>query len=140
MAALFVFEVHTPYHPFFSGDVEAVTLTLIDGEIGIYANHSPFTATTEAGILRIKDENGAWRSAFVSKGILEVKEHKNVLMVDAAEWPEEIDKERVFESKRKAEEVLKNSRLKFEIDKAKEHLNRAKNRLKVLDAIADKKS
>lgn len=140
MAVLFNFEVHTPYRLFFYGKAQAITLSLEDGEIGVYANHSPFTATTEAGILRIKDENGAWRSAFVSKGILEVKEHKNVLMVDAAEWPEEIDKERVFESKRKAEEVLKNSRLKFEIDKAKEHLIRAKNRLKVLDAITDKKS
>ena len=89
MAALFKFEIHTLYRLFFSGRVESITLTLSDGEIGVYANHSFFTAPVLGGILRIKDENGVLRSAFTTGGILEVKEHNTVLMVDAAEWPGE---------------------------------------------------
>ncbi|HCC37656.1 MAG TPA: ATP synthase F1 subunit epsilon [Treponema sp.] len=131
MAALFVFEVHTPYHPFFSGDVEAVTLTLIDGEIGIYANHSPFTAIVTSGLLRVKDKDGAWRTAFISGGILEVKEHKTVLIVQAAEWPEEIDKERAIASGERAEEKIKTAMLKFETEIAREKLLRSQFRLKV---------
>jgi len=133
MPALFNFEVHTPHRLFYSGKAQSITLALADGEIGIYANHAPFTAVSVPGILRIKDTDGNFRAAFVSGGILEVKEHKNVLMVDSAEWPEEIDKERALESKEQAEKILSDANFKFETDKAKEKLRRAENRLKVLD-------
>jgi len=133
MPALFNFEVHTPRRMFYSGRVQAIIIGLEDGEIGIYANHSPFTAHSVTGTLRIKDNDGNWRSAFVCGGILEVKEHKNVLMVESADWPEEIDRQKVLEIKKQAEETLKNSQLKFEIDKAKKKLHHAECRLKVVD-------
>jgi F-type H+-transporting ATPase subunit epsilon len=133
MPAIFNFEVHTPYRYFYSGKAQAVTLTLADGEIGIYAHHSPFTGVAVTGILRIKESDGNWRAAFVSGGILEVKEHKNVLMVDCAEWPEDIDKERALQSKEQAEKVLSDTNLKFETEKAKEKLRRSEYRLKVLE-------
>ena len=134
MPDLFNFEVHTPYRPFFSGKAEAIILTLMDGEIGVYAHHSPFTAPVLSCMLRLKDSKGAWRCAFITDGILEVKDHKNVLMVDAAEWPEEIDKESALTAKNRAEESLKTAQLKFETDNAKKELRRAENRLKVLDS------
>jgi F-type H+-transporting ATPase subunit epsilon len=131
MAVLFPFEVHTPYRHFFSDQVEAITLTLLDGEVGIYANHSPFIAPVTMGILRIKDKNGEWRSAFTSGGILEVKLHKAVLIVDTSEWPEEIDKERAEASAKQAREDLENAMMKFETAKAKEKIRRSELRLKV---------
>jgi F-type H+-transporting ATPase subunit epsilon len=130
MAALFNFEVHTPYRLFFSGSVQAITLTLVDGEVGVYAHHSPFTAPAVSCILRIKDDQGLWKNAFITGGILEVKEHKNVLMVDAAEWPEEIDRDRAEAAKRQAREALETAMLKFEIDNARARLRRAELRLK----------
>ena len=132
MGELFNFEVHTPYRLFFSGRAEVITLMLTDGEVGVYAHHSPFTAPVVTCILRIKDAKGKWRSAFITDGILEVKDHKNVLMVDAAEWPEEIDKERAIAAKEEAEMALKDTHLKFEIDKAKAKLKRANFRLNVI--------
>jgi F-type H+-transporting ATPase subunit epsilon len=113
--------------------VEAVTLTLMDGEIGVYAKHSPFTAPVLSCVLRIKDDGG-WRSAFITEGILEVKDHKTVLMVDAAEWPKEIDSERARTAKQKAEEAIKLASEKFEINHAKARLRRAEFRLLAADA------
>jgi F-type H+-transporting ATPase subunit epsilon len=132
MPALFNFEVHTPHRLFYTGRVQAITLSLADGEIGIYANHSPFTALSVSGILRIKDENGNCRTAFVSGGVLEVKEHKDVLMADSAQWPEEIDSKSALESKLQAEETLKDPNLKFETKKAREKLRQAEYKLKIL--------
>jgi len=132
MPALFNFEVHTPQRLFYSGKVQSISLALADGEIGIYANHSPFTAVAVSGVLRIKDDKDEQRAAFISSGILEVKEHKNVLMVDCAEWPDEIDKERVLEAKEEAEKILNDANFRFETDKAKKKLRRAEGRLKVL--------
>jgi len=133
MPPLFNFEVHTPHRLFYSEKVQTVILDLADGEIGIYANHSPFTAVTAAGLLRIKEKDSdSYRVAFVSDGIFEVKEHKNVLMVDDAEWPQEIDKERAIQSKQEAEKKLGDANFRFETDKAKQKLRRAEGRLKAL--------
>jgi F-type H+-transporting ATPase subunit epsilon len=139
VADLFPFEVHTPYRRFFHDQIEALVITLIDGEIGVYANHSAFTAPVETGIMRIKDKDGHWRGAFTTEGILEVKEHKTVLMVDAAEWPEEIDKDRALEAKTRAEEHLSSGMLKFETDSAASSLKRASFRLKAWE-LRDKKT
>jgi F-type H+-transporting ATPase subunit epsilon len=130
MAEFFTFEIHTPYRPFFSGSVEAVVLNLSDGEIGIYAHHAPITAPVCTGVFRIKDQKGQWKPGFVTNGILEVTEFKTVLLVDAAEWPEEIDAARAEISRKEAEEILANSSFKFETDVAKAALARAKMRLK----------
>ncbi|MDR2480389.1 MAG: ATP synthase F1 subunit epsilon [Treponema sp.] len=140
MAALFNFEIHTPYRPFFSGRVESITLMLADGEIGVYAKHSPFTAPSMSGILRIKDDKGEWRSAFITEGILEVKDHKTVLIVDAAEWPEEIDYDRARAAKQQAEQNLNTALLKFEFDNARSKLRRAEYRLKAWNEWKDGQS
>ena len=130
MAVFFQFEVHTPYRLFYSGPVEAIVLTLLDGEVAVYAGHAAFTAPVVPCLLRIKDDEGNWRTAFVAEGILEVKEHKNVLFADSAEWPEEIDYERAREDKELAEEILLQGGMKFETDKASSSLRRANMRLK----------
>jgi len=130
---MFNFEVHTPYRLFYSGKAQVIILDLADGQIGVYANHSPFTALSVTCLLRIREESGEWRNAFVSNGILEVKEKKNVLMVEAAEWPEEIDRERALNSKQQAEKELKETNFKFETDKIKAKLRRAECRLRILE-------
>jgi F-type H+-transporting ATPase subunit epsilon len=131
MPNLFTFEVYTPYRLFYSDSVEAVTLTLQDGEIGIYANHDFITAPVVPCVLNIKNKQGQWKAAFATEGILEVTHHKTVLLVDAAEWPEEIDGARAEAAKRQAQESLEAGMLKFEIDNAKAALRRAEIRLKL---------
>jgi F-type H+-transporting ATPase subunit epsilon len=131
MATCFPFEVHTPYRLFYSGAVEAIVVTLSDGEIGVYAGHAFFTAPVITGILKIRESGGLWRSAFIAEGILEVKGHKTILMTDAAEWPEEIDTERALGAQKKAEETLGTAVFKFETDRARDTLRRAEYRLKV---------
>ncbi|MDR2403388.1 MAG: ATP synthase F1 subunit epsilon [Spirochaetaceae bacterium] len=133
MAKLFNFEVHTPYRPFFKDAVEAISLTLSDGEIGVYAGHSAFTAPALTSVLRIKDKNGVWKEAFASEGILEVKEHKTVLVIDAAEWSEEIDYDRAIAARTQAMEVLESGIFKFEIDRARASLKRAETRILVYE-------
>jgi len=130
MAILFPFEVHTPYRLFFSAPVEALVLSLLDGEVGIYANHSPFTAPVLPCLLKIKDKDGVWKTAFTAEGILEVKNRKAILISDAAEWPEEIDIKRAEAARDRAEETIKTGMLKAETETAALALKRANMRLK----------
>jgi F-type H+-transporting ATPase subunit epsilon len=133
MAANFRFEVYTPHRAFFADSVEAIVLTLADGEAAVYANHSHFTAPVVSCLLKIKDRNGKWKTAFISGGLLEVTSHKTVLLSDAAEWPAEIDYERAKEAKEKAEETLKSAMMKFETETASASLKRANMRIKARD-------
>jgi F-type H+-transporting ATPase subunit epsilon len=131
MAAVFPFEIHTPYRRFFAEEVEAVVITLSDGEAAVYANHSAFTAPVISCVFKIKTKKGVWKTAFTAEGILEVKNHKTVLMSEAAEWPEEIDYERAKNAGERARETLTAGGMKFEIDKAAAALRRAQCRMRV---------
>jgi F-type H+-transporting ATPase subunit epsilon len=129
MAAYYPFEIHTPYRRFYADSVESIVVRLMDGDIGVYANHAFLISPVKAGIIKIKDSAGGVKRAFTAEGVLEVKAHKTVLLVDAAEWPEEIDEERAIEAKKRAEAVIQANGLKFEVDKAKRSLARADARL-----------
>jgi F-type H+-transporting ATPase subunit epsilon len=129
----FIFEVHTPHRLFFSGPVEAVVAALIDGEVGIYSHHSPFTAPVVSGALKIKDEKGIWKEAFITGGVIEVKRSRTVLLTEHAEWPEEIDVERAKKARNDALAVLESGAFKFETESAKTKLKWAKERLKLAE-------
>ncbi len=133
MANLFALEVLTPYRPFFSGKVEAIVADLPDGQIGVRAGHSPFVSPVKTCALRVQGEDGAWRAASVSEGVLEVTAGLAVMLVGSAEWPEQIDRSRAEEAVARAEEVLSQDLMKYEADRARAALLRAKNRLAVLD-------
>jgi F-type H+-transporting ATPase subunit epsilon len=127
----FKLEIYTPYRLFHSDEVQALVLKISDGEIGVYAGHSLFTAPIVTCAARIRDKSGAWKSAFLANGIIEVKKTKTVLLVNAANWPDEIDVERAQAAKAGAESVLETSSFKFERTAAKEKLIRAETRLQV---------
>ena len=131
MPALFRMEVYTPFRLFFCDDVEAVVLTLIDGETGIYAGHSLMSAPVSPCLLRIRDKNGSWITAFTEEGILEVTHHKTVLMSDTAEWGNEIDRESAIIARDDALLTINSGMLKSEIQNARQALRRAECRLKV---------
>jgi F-type H+-transporting ATPase subunit epsilon len=133
MAAFYPFEIHTPYRKFYADSVEFVLVRLVDGDIGVCANHAFFIAPVCAGVVKITDKEGQTLYAFTSEGILEVKGHKSVLMVDVAEWPNEIDKERALVEKKRAEEQIAEAAFKFETERAMISLKRAEARLKAAE-------
>jgi F0F1-type ATP synthase epsilon subunit len=55
-------------------------------------------------------------------------------MVNAAEWPEEIDRERALAAKQRAEDAISSSTFMFESGNATAALRRAEFRLAVKDS------
>ncbi|MFA6507880.1 MAG: ATP synthase F1 subunit epsilon [Treponemataceae bacterium] len=134
MARLFSLQVHTPYRLFFSGQVEAFVADIADGQIGVRAGRSPFTAPLKTCILRILDADGVWKIAAVTEGVIEVTFDGAVVLSGAAEWPQEIDRLRAEDALKRAEERLGASMLKFEASRARSSLLRAQNRLKAINS------
>jgi F-type H+-transporting ATPase subunit epsilon len=126
----FACEILTPYRRFYSGKAESVTFVTYDGQIEILAQHESLVAPVRIGQLRIV-VGGQVRKAAVTEGFARVKGGKVDLFVDAAEWPEEIDRERAEKALGRATKRIAGETLAWRIEASKRAAARAQNRIGV---------
>ena len=131
MPSEFACEVLTPYRRFFSGKVSSVAFTTVDGEMEILADHEPIVAPVRVGVLRIRGPQ-IDKVAAVSEGFVRSRRGKVDLFVEAAEWPEEIDRERAEQALGRATKRLATETLSWKIDESRRAAARAQNRLAVV--------
>lgn len=125
----FSLEILTPDRQFFSGEVETLILPIIDGEYGVMKGHEPVVTIVEPGTLRYLID-GQWNLAAVTSGIAEIMPEYTVLLLSAAEHPEEIDRARADAAKQRAEERLRQKTSDHEHASSQAALSRAMARLK----------
>ncbi len=128
----FACEILTPYRRFFSGRAESVILAINDGQIQILADHEPIVAPVRIGQLRIVTD-GVEKRAALTDGFIRVKSGRVDIFVDAAEWPEEIDKERAAQALGRAVKRLSTETLAWRIESSKRAKARAQNRIAVAE-------
>jgi F-type H+-transporting ATPase subunit epsilon len=131
VAKTFKFEVVTPEKVFYSDEVNMIVFNRSDGEMGVMADHMPMVVAMEIGTLKITKGEETFIAA-VSQGFVEITEAGVTVIVDSAEWPEDIDVDRANNSMKVAEEKLLEYRnnKKMEI-LLKASIQRAKNRIKI---------
>lgn len=131
MAKTFKFEVVTPEKVFYSDDVDMIIFNREDGEMGVMADHMPMVVAVDVGILKIV-KDGVYKFAAISEGFVEITDKGVTAIVDAAEWPEDIDIERAEKAKELAEDKLKEYKKNKEMETLlKLSIVRANNRIKV---------
>jgi F-type H+-transporting ATPase subunit epsilon len=123
-------EVLTPYRRFYSGKAESVTFVTHDGQIEILAGHESLVTTVRIGQLRLVVD-GKIKRAAITEGFARVKPGKIDLFVDAAEWPEEIDRERAESALGRAMKRLATDAFVWRIEGSKRAAARAHNRIAV---------
>ncbi len=101
--------VVTPVHCFFEDYVSSITLPSLDGEIGIMAGHSPLVFALSPGIAHIRIDSEL-RHFVVSEGYVEVNPKMVLVVCDSAEWPEDLDVQRVVEALVESRDNLKRDR------------------------------
>ena len=94
MEKTFDVEIITPDRVFYKGTADLLEFNTESGEIGVYRDHIPLTTVLEPGLVTIHhgDEE---QVAAVHAGFAEILGDKVTLLAELAEWPEEIDLERV---------------------------------------------
>lgn len=127
----FTLNISTPERQFFSGEVESVVLTTTEGEIGVLPNHATMVVALDAAPVKIKLNDG-WREAALSGGFAQIKGGQVVILADTAEWPEEIEVNRVLEAKKRAEERIQARLSEVEYLQSQVALRRAMTRLSVI--------
>ncbi len=130
MGKTFHLSIITPEHSFYDGDAEMLILESSDGSVGIMAGHAPTVLSTVESELRILAD-GKWRWAAASAGFATITQDQVLVMLQTAEWPEEIDIKRAERAQRAAQEHLRQKRSLEEYHMARSMLARAMTRLRV---------
>ncbi|TCK87899.1 F-type H+-transporting ATPase subunit epsilon [Natranaerovirga hydrolytica] len=127
--ALFKLQIITPERVFCEEEINRVTFTTTEGDIGVLKGHIPLTTTVKSGVVKIKTGEDEKRAA-LHGGFAEIKENEVTILADAAEWPEEIDVERAMKAKERAKEKIEH---KSEVDmlRAEASLKRSLVRIEV---------
>jgi F-type H+-transporting ATPase subunit epsilon len=105
MAATLKLEIVTPTAKVFSADVEMVTLTGVEGEMGIYPQHMPVMTQLAAGEITAR-QNGQNIYLAVGEGFVQITGEKVSVLTDMAIKADEIDEARAADAQRAAEARL----------------------------------
>ncbi|WP_018651450.1 F0F1 ATP synthase subunit epsilon [Actinobacillus capsulatus] len=109
MASQFELSIVSAEKEIFNGDVISVRVTGIDGELGVYAGHTPLLTSIKPGMVKYTLEGGKEEFIYVSGGFLEVQPTIVTVLADIAIRGEELDQQRILAAKRKAEDTLSKS-------------------------------
>ena len=124
----FKLQIITPEKTVFDGETEQVIVRTTVGHVGILKGHEPYCAALGIGQMRIM-QNGEFRRAATSGGIIKVSKELTTILVQTCEWSDEIDVERANAAKATAEERIKAAKSDKDLLLADAKLKRALNRI-----------
>jgi F-type H+-transporting ATPase subunit epsilon len=125
-------EIATPTRLLVSETVDEVVAPGIEGYFGVLPGHAPFLSTLGIGELTYRIGREEYHLALAG-GFAEVRNDKVIILADAAERPEDVDRARAERSRERAERRLAGRSDEGEIDytRALQALARALTRLLV---------
>ena len=124
----FILNITASSGEFYQGSCESMVLPVKDGVYGVQAGHSPVLVAIHMGMLKFTVD-GETREILVGDGIAEVTPTFVLLLVDSAERPEDIDRNRAEAARVRAEERLQHKQSMHEYYQTKIALDRAMQRL-----------
>ena len=105
MAELFQFELVSPERQLLSEQVLEVIVPGTEGEFGVLKDHSPFMSTIQAGILKVRrEQGGAPDEYFVRGGFADVATGGLTVLAEQAIAVEDLKVEHLDEQIKNAEE------------------------------------
>lgn len=136
MASQLQLEIVTPDRVVLSETVDYVAVPGIEGEFGVLPGHTPFLSALKVGCLHYKAK-GETCYVCVTGGFAEVTESKVLILADAGEMAEDIDRERAEKARQRALERLEKAKREesINITRAEASLHRAINRLNAKNLI-----
>lgn len=117
----------------FSGEVQRIRVTGIEGELGIYPGHTPLLTMIKPGMIGIVKVDGDEEFIYLSGGILEVQPKVVTVLADTAIRGQDLDEAKAIESKRQAEEHIRNSHGDIDYATASAELSKAIAQLQVIE-------
>jgi len=130
MADTLKLEIVTPEGKAWSSDVEMVTLTGVDGEMGVLPRHVRLMTQLIPGELVVR-EAGRDRSLAVGQGLVEITPDRVSILTDMAIAAESIDEAKAEEARQRAEARLREKLSSAEVASTNAALVRSLAQLRV---------
>lgn len=116
---------------FFEGRVAAIILPEIDGQIEFMSHHEEMIVAVTTGEMLYETPDEVWHSAAVGTGSAQYANNRCTVLVDTAERPEDIDKNRAKAALERAREQMRQIKSIDEYKMSQASLARALTRLRV---------
>ena len=123
----------------FSGNVEMLTATASNGELGVMAGHAPMLTGLAPGPVNIRMEDGKEEVYFVSGGYLEVQPHHISILADTAQRAHDMDEAAAKKARDEAEREMANRSSDVDYSRAAAQLAEAAAQLRTLEKFRRKK-
>ena len=138
MAATFQCDIVSAETDIFSGSVELLVASALEGDVGICRGHAPLLTSLRPGPIRLKLENGEENIYYLSGGYLEVQPHHVSVLADVALREADMDEQAALAAKREAEQALAGSSSETNYAQAAVQLAEAAAQLRTLQALRKK--
>lgn len=125
-------KITTPDRLFFEGEADMIEFVTTEGEIGVYKNHEPTTVVITPGVLKIH-KDGKLQKAAIHGGFAEILQERVDMLLEIAEWPDEIDVNRAQEALVRAERRLKSGDKSMDLLRSETALRKSLVRLEAAD-------
>ncbi|MDQ8734085.1 MULTISPECIES: F0F1 ATP synthase subunit epsilon [unclassified Paenibacillus] len=127
----FLVEIVTPERKVYAETANMVSVTGVEGELGILPNHIPLVTPLRIAPVVIKRDNNKADVIAVNGGFIEVRKDKIVILAESAELATDINIERAEAAKQRAQQRLAAKQDQIDFRRAELALQRAMNRLNV---------
>ena len=132
MAGLFQCDIVSAETEIFSGAVEMLVASAIEGDVGIYRGHAPLLTALIPGPVRVVLQDGSEEVYYVSGGYLEVQSNIVTVLADTAIRASDVSEAAALEAIKDAERAIANKGTEFEYGRAAAQLAEAAAQLRAL--------
>ena len=130
MSDSFFLKILATDHMLYEGEAKSIIFPAPDGEVQILAHHENVVVACSEGIVRIKTEDDSqWCNAVVGIGFVNVDRNTVTILVDTAQWKDEMEQARANEAMMRAQEQLRQDQSIQEYNISRASLARAMVRL-----------
>jgi F-type H+-transporting ATPase subunit epsilon len=103
---MFKLAIVSPERTLFEDSVESLIVPGGEGYLGVLSNHAPLISTLKVGEINFRDKDKKEVTMATSGGFIEVSNNTATILVDTAEFVDEIDLSRAENELKKAEQAL----------------------------------
>ena len=121
----------TPVKILFDDEADMIIMRTREGDIGVLHGHTALTTSLGYGVLKVFNEGQETQLFAVLGGFAEINGEGVTILSDAAERPQDIDRERAEEAKARAERDMAEKSDNSDIARAQYALRRALVRLEI---------
>ena len=106
--ALFNFELVTPEKILMSDSVSSVSVSGVEGDMTVLANHSPIATSLRPGYVDI-NTNGKTERFFLTGGFIQITSDEVVVLAESASSEEDLNSEMIDNVIEKTKSLMENS-------------------------------